>query len=91
MKSYLFERFIQVVCNGKASTVRQIFSGVPQGAKWSPSLWAFDISELPTVISISGTLVRYADDSALWYEFKPGVSRDEIIDPINSDLAALLV
>ena len=91
MKSYLFERFIQVVCNGKASTVRQIFSGVPQGAKWSPSLWDFDISELPTVISISGTLVCYADDSALWYEFKPGVSRDEIIDSINSDLATLLV
>ena len=46
MKSYLYRRFIQVVACGQASKLKQIFSGVPQGAKWSPVLWDFDICEL---------------------------------------------
>ena len=51
IEDYLYQRFIQVVCNGKASQQREIFSGVPQGAKLSPPLWDFDISELPSVLS----------------------------------------
>ena len=46
LHSYLWKRFVQVVHNGDASLVKEIFSGVPQGAKWSPKLWDFDISEM---------------------------------------------
>jgi hypothetical protein len=90
MKDYLFKRFIQVVCNGKSSFVREIFSGVPQGAKWSPSIWDFDISELPSAISLSGIVFCYADDSGLWYRVTLE-NRSSIVDTINSDLRALMI
>ena len=36
IRSYLHERRIQVVAGGESSLEEEIFSGVPQGAKWSP-------------------------------------------------------
>jgi hypothetical protein len=90
VEDYLFKRFIQVVCNGKSSSVREIFSGVPQGAKWSPSIWDFDISELPSAISLSGSVFCYADDSGLWYRVTPE-NRSSIVDTINADLRALII
>ena len=87
IKDYLFERFIQIVCNGDASDAREIFSGVPQGGKWSPILWDFDISELPNFVC--GDLGCYADDLWLWYEITDQ-NRDIIIDVINQDLDGLL-
>ena len=47
---YLRQRFIKVVASGDSSSLREIFSGVPQGALWSPSLWDFDISDLPAAV-----------------------------------------
>ena len=44
IKDYLYKRFIQVVCNDQSSTEREIFSGVPQGAKLPPPIWDFDIT-----------------------------------------------
>ena len=41
---------IQVVAGGKSSAKKEIFSGVPQGAKWSPKLWNFDIADMPLVL-----------------------------------------
>ena len=43
IKDYLYKRYLVVVLGGKASKAREIFSGVPQGAKWSPKLWDIDI------------------------------------------------
>ena len=41
LHNYLHKRFLQVVHNGDhdKSSVKEIFSGVPQGAKWSPKFW----------------------------------------------------
>ena len=63
IKDYLHERHIQVVAGGKSSSKKEIFSGVPQGAKWSPKLWNFDISEMPSVLSKEAIPFNYADDS----------------------------
>ena len=38
IRSYLHERHIQVVAGGESSLEKEIFSGVPQGAKWSPKV-----------------------------------------------------
>lgn len=46
---------------GKASNLKEIFSGVPQGARWSPGLWNFDIHDLPDHV-LHGELFSYADD-----------------------------
>ena len=67
MKIYLYRRFLQVVAMGKASNLKEIFSGVPQGARWSPGLWNFDIHDLPDHV-LHGELFSYADDLVLWYE-----------------------
>ena len=45
-RDYLFNRFIEVVAVGCTSSRKQIFSGVPQGGKWSSTLWDLDISEM---------------------------------------------
>ena len=45
VKDYLFKRFLRVVCQADQSTKMEIFSGVPQGAVWSPD---FGTLILPT-------------------------------------------
>ena len=35
IKSYLFKRFLKVVVQGKEFSLKEIFSSVPQGGKWS--------------------------------------------------------
>ena len=89
MESYLLRRFIQVVIAGMKSSVKQIYSGVPQGAKWSSFLWDFDISEMGEVISGDAVPFGYADDVSLWYEVNPNSDVNCVIQTINEDLAAL--
>jgi hypothetical protein len=85
MYDYLLKRFIQVVANGKSSSKREIFSGVPQGAIWSPKIWDFDINEMHTAVSDFADVGCYADDIWMWYEIT-GDNKDIIIDVINQDL-----
>ena len=89
MKHYLYERFLKVVSRSSSSTRRQIFSGVPQGAKWSPFLWNFDISEMPEAVSDGADVICYADDSGLWYEITKE-NKACLIGTINDDLQALV-
>ena len=88
LKSYLDKRFIQVVASGGVSSLKEIFSGVPQGTKWSPSLWDFDISEMADSLSEDVLFFGYADDVAMWYEISPQ-NRSTIISTINADLHAM--
>ena len=88
LKDYLTRRFIKVVASGDSSSLREIFSGVPQGGLWSPSLWDFDISDLPAAVRF-GQLLCYADDLSLWYEIDDS-NRDVVVEQINADLAILL-
>ena len=46
IKSYMWKRFLKVVAQGTESSLREIFSSVPQGEKWSDVLFDLDISEL---------------------------------------------
>ena len=85
-KDYLRNRFIQVVVGMIRSALKRIFSGVPQGGKFSQNLWDFDISTLDE-LDIDG-LIAYADDCGLLYEVTTE-NRDTIIDEINSNLQSL--
>jgi hypothetical protein len=88
--SYLKNRFIQVVVGGDKSEELEIFSSVPQGGKWSPKLWDFDISEMESyLLSKLAMLICYADDCGLWYPITPE-NYHSIVHSINSDLASLL-
>jgi hypothetical protein len=86
LKDYLYKRFLSVVLNGKSSAEREIFSGVPQGGKWSPKLWDLDISEMHCFLK--GQLFCYADDSGLWFE-STDQNRSLMIEMVNADLAEL--
>ena len=89
IRSYLHERHIQVVAGGESSLEKEIFSGVPQGAKWSPKLWNFDISEMPTVVGPEAIPFNYADDTGLLYVITES-NRDTLINTVNQDLQALM-
>jgi len=54
-KSYLYKRFLRVISRGKASKLKQIFSGVPQGGKLSTDLWNFDVNEIDTAMEMMET------------------------------------
>ena len=87
-KSYLYKRFLRVVSKGKASQLKEIFSGVPQGGKWSTDLWNFDVNEIDHAIKDDGDLFCYADDNFIWYEVTEE-NRRFILQVINTDLQAL--
>jgi hypothetical protein len=89
IKDYLWRRFIRVVNQGKSSAEKEIFSSVPQGGKWSPKFWNFDISEIESALCELACLFCYADDSGLWYEVTHQ-NRNTIIDTINKDLEKLM-
>jgi len=87
LKSYLMKRFLKVVAQGKSSTLKELFSSVPQGGKWSDFLFDLDISELADDLCAEVIPFGYADDVALWYE----VEFDHCITTavINQDLQSL--
>ena len=76
------------MCDGDSSSEREIYSGVPQDAKWSPLIWDFDISELPAHVSDQAEVGCYADDMWLWYEITPH-NMLTLVDTINDDLERL--
>ena len=84
------KRFPRVVHNGEKSSAKGIFSGVPQGAKLSPDLWDFDISEVKYYLSSLAMLICYADGCGGWCEITHE-NRDSIVGSINADLRGVLV
>ena len=89
LKSYLSKRFIQVISQGSKSTLKEIFSSVPQGGKWSDFLFDLDISELPDSLSAEAIPFGYADDVALWYEIDDRFNHAMTTAVINQDMIAL--
>jgi hypothetical protein len=89
MRYYLCNRFIRGVTSGLSSSLKQIFSGVPQGGKWSAFLWDFDISEMCHDLQNDAQPFGYADDVSLLYEIDPDLCSAENVKLINGDLATL--
>ena len=69
IKSYLKNRFIEVVRGMARSRRRNVTSSVPQGGKWSAPLWDFDIATLDE-LGIE-ELFGCADDLGLIYIVNP--------------------
>ena len=86
LKSYLKNRFIEVVRGIARSRRRLITSSVPQGGKWSAPLWDYDIATLDE-LEIE-ELFAYADDLGLIYEVTDE-NYNSIIDHINEDFDKL--
>jgi hypothetical protein len=91
IKSYLHKRYLQVVSQGSTSTLKEIFSSVPQGGKWSDFLFDLDVSEMADSLSAELVPFGYADDVALWYEVDDRFDHAMTTTVINQDLLALKV
>ena len=90
LRNYLKKRFLQVVANGDISKIKEMFSSVPQGGKWSPKFWNMDISEMEYFLSLLALLFCYADDCGIWYPITEE-NKLTIVQTINNDLDSLLV
>ena len=64
MASYLSDRHLFVVANGRESSLYPVTARVPQGGVWSPMLFNLYVRHLPSQLH-SYSLVNYADDSTL--------------------------
>ena len=84
-RNYLYKRFLKVISKGKASKLKQIFSGVPQGGKLSTDLWNFDVNETDLAVGDDDDLFCFASDNFIWYEVT-GENRRFILQVINTDL-----
>jgi ribonuclease HI len=62
--AYLEDRDFKVLLDGEYSSVRNISSGVPQGAILSPVLFNVMLSDLPTTLGVAAS--EYADDITIY-------------------------
>ena len=60
----LMKRFLRVVAQGRTSKKKTLFSGVPQGAKWSTNLFNLDVADMEDEIE-NGLLYEIADGEEL--------------------------
>ena len=84
-KDYLFQRTQSVHIKNSFSTLRPIFSGVPQGSILGPLLFILLMNDIPGAISHCN-IALYADDTVLFISRK---SNDDILKALNADLSSL--
>ena len=84
LESYFKDRFLYVVAMGIASSLKEFFSGVPQGGIWSPKLWNFYIQDLSLCFILS-KLFKYADDCTALKTFKNSDRHLAMVE-LNQDL-----
>ena len=75
IKSFLTDRKIKVVLDGRSSSCYFINAGVPQGSILGPTLFLIFINDLPD--SILSKLSIYADDTTLYRSLGKPCSMDK--------------
>ena len=81
-RSYLLDRNQLVICRGKASKLKTIKYGVPQGSILGPLLFLLFINDLPNSSSLVN-FILFADDSNLFLSHK---SYDTLFKLANTEL-----
>ena len=87
-ESYLSERSLIVVANEKRSEEKEIGSGVPQGAIWSPLLFNIFVREVPLRVRNALSIFN-ADDLTLVRTMEDG-NRIKIKQELEEDLQRLV-
>ena len=66
ISSFLNNRWLQVVLNGKSSQEHPVNTGVPQGSILGPTLFLLYINDLPDDVICN--IAIYADDTTLYFK-----------------------
>ena len=66
ISSFLNNRRLQVVLNGKSSQEHPVNTGVPQGSILGPTLFLLYINDLPDDVICN--IAIYADDTTLYFK-----------------------
>ena len=82
LSCYLRGRQAKTCFRGVKSTSRKVNTGIPQGSKLSPSLFSFDIADMP-IPTEPVKRVCYADDLTVWAS---GVNIQDLEVSINNYL-----
>ena len=69
--------------NGKASTVKEVKYGVPQGSFLGPRIYTIQVNDLPDCIE-EGELSLFADDTNVYCI---GNNVEEVVDMLNKVMA----
>jgi hypothetical protein len=88
MSSYFTDRKICVVANGERSETRPINRGAPQGAVWSPLLFAVYVRLLPRIPQ-SSKLLMFADDASVYAIVPTKQDRKRCIEDLAADIEKL--
>ena len=80
---YLSNRAQYTEVNGKASTVKEVKYGVPQGSRLGPRPCSMQVSDLPDCIE-EGELSLFADDTNVYCI---GNNVEEVVDMLNKVMA----
>ena len=80
---YLSNRAQYTEVNGKASTVKEVKYGVPQGSLLGHRLYSIHVNDLPDCIE-EGELSLFADDTNVYFI---GNNVEEVVDMLNKVMA----
>jgi len=83
IQNWLSNRQQRVVLNGRASSWKEVLSGVPQGSVLGPLLFLVFINDLDGAAQNINILRKFADDTKLGHEVKTGRGRDELQEALN--------
>ena len=87
ISSFLSNRRLRVVLDGKSSQKYPVNAGVPQGSILGPTLFLLHTNDLPDVVTCN--IAIYADDTTLYFKYDQASNlwqRLELASELESDL-----
>lgn len=86
INSYISDRYHTTLVNGVYSDKLRLKCGVPQGSILGPFLFNIYVNDMPSCLKEKGTVVMYADDTAVVFSQK---NMDQLATLVNESVGVL--